>query len=112
MGKPESLKMYLTGLIKKGRLVNSSRKRKQACCMPHRIGKKQAPVPESKWTFRSLPQMRDFDYHSEVNADSFNDWFVNRFLNYLEEGSIIIHTHTGSSSIVLSNMCYVLFLYA
>jgi hypothetical protein len=25
-----------------------------------------------------------------MNTDSFKDWFVNRFLNYLEEGPIII----------------------
>jgi hypothetical protein len=47
-------------------------------------------IPESKWIFRPRPEMRDSDYHLEMNADSFKDWFVNRFLNYLEEGSIII----------------------
>jgi len=27
--------------------------------------------------------MQDFDHHSMMNADSFEDWFVSRFLNYL-----------------------------
>jgi hypothetical protein len=57
-------------------------------------------IPESKWTFRSGPQIRDSDYHSEMNADSFTDWFVNRFLNYLEEGSIIIMDNASYHSTI------------
>jgi hypothetical protein len=47
-------------------------------------------VLESKRIFRSRLQMRDSDYHSEMNADSFKEWFVSRFLNYLEKGC---HNH-------------------
>jgi hypothetical protein len=61
-------------------------------------------IPESKWTFRSRPQMRDSDYHSEMNADSFKDWFVNRFLNYLEEGSIIIMDNASYHSTIVDKV--------
>ena len=44
-------------------------------------------VPGSKWVFRSK---KTTDYHEEMTADSFREWFSNRFLNYLEEGSVII----------------------
>jgi hypothetical protein len=30
-----------------------------------------------KWIFNSCSQIRDFDYHSEMNAQNFKDWFVN-----------------------------------
>jgi hypothetical protein len=29
-------------------------------------------------------------YHEEITADKFKHWFLNRFINYLEESSIII----------------------
>jgi hypothetical protein len=40
MGQPKSFKkVHLAGLIKKGRLESSSRKREQAYCVPRRISK-------------------------------------------------------------------------
>jgi hypothetical protein len=44
-------------------------------------------VPESKWVFRSKSTK---DYHEEMTADTFKYWFLKRFINYLEEGSIIM----------------------
>jgi hypothetical protein len=35
-----------------------------------------------------------------MNADSFKNWFVNRFLNCLEEGSIIIMGNAGYHSTI------------
>jgi hypothetical protein len=57
-------------------------------------------IPESKWIFRSRPHMRDSDYHSDMNANSFKYWFVNRFLNYLEVGSISMDNSSYHSTIV------------
>jgi predicted O-methyltransferase YrrM len=48
--------------------------------------------------------MRHSDYHSEMNADSFKDWFVNRFLNYLEEGSIIIMDNASYHSTIVDKV--------
>jgi hypothetical protein len=31
--------------------------------------------------------VKDSNYHSERNTDSSKDWFVNKILNYLQEGS-------------------------
>jgi hypothetical protein len=58
-------------------------------------------IPESKWIFRSRPQKQDSDYHSEMNADSFKDWFVNRFLIYLEVGSVIIMDNASHHSTIV-----------
>jgi hypothetical protein len=81
-------KVQLAGLIKKGKLESSFGKSEQAYCVSRRISK-PGFIRESQQIFRSHPQMRGSNYHSEMNADSFKDLFVNRFLNYLEEGSII-----------------------
>jgi hypothetical protein len=42
---------------------------------------------ESEWVFQSNSTR---DYHKEMTAHTFRNWFLNRFINYLEEGSIII----------------------
>jgi hypothetical protein len=39
-----------------------------------------------------------------MNADSFKDWFLNRFLNYLEEGSIIIMGSLSYRSIIVDKV--------
>jgi predicted O-methyltransferase YrrM len=39
-----------------------------------------------------------------MNADSFKDWFVNRFLNYLEEGSIIIMDNASYHSAIVDKV--------
>lgn len=63
----------------------------------------KVPVGEDKWPYclssrfgenrlficvsRSIKTTTE--YHEETIAKTFKDWFSNRFLNYLEEGSII-----------------------
>jgi hypothetical protein len=91
--------VHLAGIIKKGRLKSSSRKRQQAYCVPHRTSK-TGFIPDSKKLFRSCPQRSDSNYNSEMNADSFKDWFANRFLSYLEEGSIIIMDNASYHSTI------------
>ena len=59
-------------------------------------------IPESKWVFRS--RKSDTDYHSEMNAQSFKDWFQNKFLNFLEEGSIIIMDNASYHSKLLNRL--------
>lgn len=61
-------------------------------------------IPESKWVFRSQPKNKVSDYHSEMSADTFKEWFVNRFLNYLEEGSIIIMDNASYHSRILDKL--------
>jgi transposase len=70
----------------------------------HAGSAKMGFIPESKWIFHSRPQMRDSDYHSEVNADSFKDWFVKRFLNYLEEESIINMDNASYHSTIIDKV--------
>jgi predicted O-methyltransferase YrrM len=36
----------------------------------------------------------------EINADIFKEWFINRFLNYLKEGSIIIMDNANYNSTI------------
>ena len=61
-------------------------------------------IPESKWVFRSSPKCKNTDYHSEMNAESFKEWFVNRFLYYLDGGSIIIMDNASYHSRVLNKL--------
>lgn len=61
-------------------------------------------LQESKWVFRSQPQNRNLDYHSEMNADSFKYWFLNRFINLLEEGSIIVMDNASYHSKVINKL--------
>lgn len=56
-------------------------------------------VPGSKWVFRSK---KTSDYHEEMTAQSFRDWFLNRFLNHLEEGSIIIMDNAPYHSVSIN----------
>jgi hypothetical protein len=39
------------------------------------------------WIFRLRPQIRDSNYHSVMNAKSFNYWPVNKFLIYLADAN-------------------------
>jgi hypothetical protein len=53
-------------------------------------------IPESKWVFRSKSTI---DCREEMTADTFKYWFLNRFTNYMDEGSIIIMDNAGSQFI-------------
>ena len=57
-------------------------------------------VPECKLIFRSRRQNINTDYHSEMNARTFKDWFSNKLLCSLEEGSIIIIDNASYHSVV------------
>jgi predicted O-methyltransferase YrrM len=39
-----------------------------------------------------------------MNADSFKDWLVNKFLNYLEEGSITIMDNASYHSTIVDKV--------
>jgi transposase len=58
-------------------------------------------IPESKWVFRSKSTK---DYHEKMMADTFKYWFLNRFINYLEEGSIIIIDDASYYSVTLNKV--------
>jgi hypothetical protein len=60
-------------------------------------------VPETKWVFRSKSTK---DYHEEMMADTFKDWFFNRFINYFEEDSIIIMDNARYHSVTLNKVPY------
>lgn len=85
-------KLHLAGLIRKAKLENSSRKesRLTGC---HIGSAKLCFISESKWIFHSYPQVQGSD--SKMNTDSCRDWFVNRFLPYLEDISIVFSYHIG-----------------
>jgi hypothetical protein len=81
-------------------------------------------ILEIKWVFRSRLQLRDSEFNSEMNADSFKIWFVSRFINYLEDESDIImgndiyHSavvdkfhNTGSHKKILKGDCKKLYLF-
>jgi len=59
-------------------------------------------IPASKWVFCSRPKNINLDYHSEMNAESFKDWFLHSFINLLEEGSIIIMDNASYHSRVIN----------
>lgn len=62
-------------------------------------------IPHSKWVFRSRQKKTQYaDYHSEMNAESFRDWFVNQFLNHLEERSVIIMDNASYHSILIDKL--------
>ena len=52
----------------------------------------------------SSPESKNTDYHTEMNTDSFKDWFVNKFLNYLEEGSIVVMDNASYHSKLLDKI--------
>lgn len=58
-------------------------------------------IPDSKWVFRSR---KTSDYHDEMTASTFKEWFVNRFLNYLDEGSIIIMDNAPYHSVSINKI--------
>jgi hypothetical protein len=58
-------------------------------------------IPESKWVFRSQSTK---DYHEEMTAVTFKYWFLNRFINCLEEGSIIIMDNASYHSVTLNKV--------
>jgi hypothetical protein len=95
-----SIRQDLTG---KGNLIVLFRKSSRI--IVHQIGSaKTGFILESKWVFYSCPQFYGFDYHSEKKADSFIDWFLNRFLNYLEEQSINFMDNTSYHSAVMDKV--------
>jgi len=58
-------------------------------------------IKESKWVFRSK---KTGDYHEEMTANTFRDWFLNRFLNFLEEGSIIVMDNAPYHSVTTNKV--------
>lgn len=59
-------------------------------------------IPESKLVFRA--KSKSADYHTEMNSELFRDWFVNDFINYLEEGSIIVLDNASYHSVQLNKI--------
>jgi hypothetical protein len=58
-------------------------------------------IPESNWVFRSKSTK---DYHEEMTANTFKYWFLNIFINYLEEGSTIIMDNASYHSVTLNKV--------
>ena len=44
------------------------------------------------------------DYHEEMTANIFRDWFLNRFLIFLEEGSIIVMDNAPYHSVTTNKV--------
>lgn len=63
----------------------------------HVGSKKDGFVKESKWVFRANSASED--YHRQMNAESFKQWFTT-FLNLLEEGSIIVMDNAPYHSVL------------
>jgi hypothetical protein len=59
-------------------------------------------VKDSKLIFRSESKQINSDYHSEMNMELFTDWFINHFINYLEEGSKIVIDNASCHSTILN----------
>jgi hypothetical protein len=58
-------------------------------------------IPETKLVFRSKSTK---DYHEAMTADTFKYWVLNRFINYLEENSIIIMKNASYYSVTLNKV--------
>lgn len=56
--------------------------------MPAAGSAKNGFLPNAKWIFRATKSNND-DYHTEMNAEGFTEWFRTMLLS-LEEPSIII----------------------
>lgn len=57
-------------------------------------------ISQCEWIFRAK-KSADTDYHSEMNAISFGEWFKNMLLN-LEEPSIIVMDNASYHSVILN----------
>jgi hypothetical protein len=52
----------------------------------HAGSNKTGFVKDCKLTFfLSKDRQMNSDYHSEMNTELLTNWFINRFINYLEE---------------------------
>jgi len=58
-------------------------------------------IKESKWVFRLK---NTGDYHGEMTANTFREWFLNRFFNFLEEGSIIVMDNAPYHSVTINKV--------
>ncbi|XP_039282804.1 uncharacterized protein LOC111061493 isoform X6 [Nilaparvata lugens] len=47
-------------------------------------------IPDAKLVFREGERTQNCDYHSEMNSSLFKEWFVDKLLCRLEEGSVIV----------------------
>ena len=47
-------------------------------------------IPQSKLVFKCKKQNSNTDYHSEMNAETFEKWFIQDFLPYLPPASYIV----------------------
>jgi hypothetical protein len=56
----------------------------------HADSNKTGFLKESKLICWAQVYQVNSDYHSEINAELFIDCLINHFINYLEEGSIIV----------------------
>jgi hypothetical protein len=59
-------------------------------------------VKDSKFIFWSKGKQINLDYHSEMNTELFKNWFINHFINYLEEGSITVMDNASYHSAILN----------
>lgn len=42
------------------------------------------------------------DYHSEMNTELFTNWFISNFINYLEQGSVIVMDNATHHSAIMN----------
>jgi transposase len=68
----------------------------------HAGSNKTGFVKDSKLIFRSKGKQVNSDYHSKMNMELFTHWFINHFINYLEEGSITVMDNASYHSAILN----------
>jgi hypothetical protein len=68
----------------------------------HACSNKTGFVKDCKLIFWPKGKQVNSDYHSEVNMELFTNWFTNHFINYLEEGSIIVMDNASYYSAILN----------
>jgi hypothetical protein len=68
----------------------------------HAGSNKTGFVEDSKLIFRPKGKQLNSDYHSEMNTQLFTKWLINHFINYIEEGSIIVMDNSSYQSVILN----------
>jgi transposase len=68
----------------------------------HAGSNKTGFVKDSILIFRSKGKQVNSDYHPEINTELLTIWFINHFINYLEEGSVIVIDNASYHSAVLN----------
>lgn len=61
------------------------------------VGSNEGFMKDCEWVFQSKTNSQD--YHDEMNAQSFKEWFIS-FLNLLEEGSVIVMDNAPYHSVL------------